>query len=485
MTRLPSSEPGAAPGVLPARSPVGASRSVIRRPAGGIAPVWLIAFGGALAGFALGLSSFWADPRPALDTAGWQWQLPELPAGIEPGYREQCREAGAAVAEVLAAHPDSPDAVSALGVLYYLAHDLRGEQACWERCLELQPQNAFAYTRLFELAQQQADYQRIVDLVHQAEAADPGNLAHRGRLGSALLYLQRNEEAKTALEPYVKAGHGDADNYLVLGEVCFQLDDARTAKRYFEAAAALAPDNAAMYYSLAKACAKLGEEDLVAQHRATFQRLKEVEAEIRKGKSSQRQQAQDDVHIPIRIAEIMKHVGLAYQDAGELELAEQAWRRGVERNPDNSVLRELLSDLYLRQGRLVDALECIRELQRLTPQNRLHDRNEGLVLSRLQRYDEAEAVFRQLCRSAPVSSLGYAALAQLLLLRNGDLHEAVSLARRAVAFEPSGDNLHLLGLAALQVGDLATAREAAQRALESDPDNPKYRSLHASIPPKQ
>lgn len=489
MTRLSSREPVAVPSVLPAGS-IRSRRPVVRRFAGRLAPVALISLVGVLAGFAIGLCSFWADPRPAQDAEVWPWRLPELPAGIEPRYREQYEEAGAAVAQVLTACPESPDAVSALGVLCYLAHDVAGEQACWERCVALDPQNVFAYTRLFALAEQQADYQRIVDLVRQAEAANPDNLAYRGRLGSALLYLQRNEEAKAVLEPYVKSGRADADTYLVLGEVCFQLNDVRQAKRYFEAAAALAPDNTAMYYSLAKACAKLGEDDLAAEHRATFQRLKdvktkEVKAEIRQGKSSQLQLAQDEVHIPIRIAEIMKHVGLAYQDAGELELAEQAWRRGVERNPGNSVLRELLSDLYLRQGRLTDTLECIRELQRLAPQNRLHDRNEGLILTRLQRYDEAEAVFRKLCRSAPVSSLGYAALAQLLLLRNGDLQEAVSLARRAVAFEPSGDNFHLLGLAAQQVGDLATARDAAQRALESDPDNPKYRSLHASIPPKQ
>jgi len=485
MTRLSSREPGAVPSVLPAGSAIRSRRPVVRRFAGRLAPVALISLVGVLAGFAIGVCSFWADPHPAQDAEVWPWRLPDLPAGIEPRYREQCEEAGAAVAQVLTAYPESPDAVSALGVLYYLAHDVAGEQACWERCVALDPQNVFAHTRLFALAEQQADYQRIVDLVRHAETANPDNLAYRGRLGSALLYLQRNEEAKATLEPYVKGGQADADTYLVLGEVCFQLNDVRQAKRYFEAAAALAPDNAAMYYSLAKACAKLGEDDLAAEHRATFQRLKEVEGTLQKGEGSTRQQVQDEVHIPIRVAEIMKHVGRAYQEAGQIERAEQAWLRGLERNPDDLVLRELLSDLYLRQGRLEDALACIRELQRLAPQNRLHDRNAGLVLSRLQRYDEAEQVFRQLCRRDPVSSYGYAALAQLLLMRDGDARDAVSLARRAVAFEPSGDNLHLLGLAALQAGDVTTARDAAERALARDPDNPKYRSLHASIPPKQ
>ena len=181
----------------------------------------------------------------------------------------------------------------------------------------------------------------------------------------------------------------------------------------------------------------------------------------------------------------MQHVGKAYRDADQLELAEKAWLRGLKLNPDDTVSRELLSDLYLRQGRLEDALECIRELKRISPQNRLHDRNEGLMLSRLKRYDEAERVFRELCRRDPVSSVGYGSLAQLLLLRGGNAREAQSLARRAVGFDPSGENLFLLAIAAHQAGDRPTAREAIQQALARDPDNPQYRRLYASISDQQ
>ena len=348
--------------------------------------------------------------------------------------------------------------MSALGVLCYLAHDTRGEEACWERCLALDPANALAYSRLFSLAEQEANYQRIVDLAHEAEARDPRNVAYRGRLGSALMYLQRYEEAKAVLEQHVNDGHGDADTYLVLGEVWYQLDEPRKAKRYFEAAAALAPYNSAMFFSLAKACAKLGETELATRYRAKFQELKDAETAAQKGETSARQQVRDEVHIPIRVSEIMRYVGKAYQEANELELAEKSWLRGAELNPDDTVSRELLSDLYRRQGRLEEALKWVRELKRIAPENRLHDRNEGLFLSRLKRYDEAEQVFRDLCRREPTGSSGYAALAELLVRRGGNVSEAQSLAERAVDFEPSGANLFLLAIVAHQAGDLTTAR---------------------------
>ena len=84
----------------------------------------------------------------------------------------------------------------------------------------------------------------------------------------------------------MSAGHGDADTYLVLGEVWYQLDEPRKAKRYFEAAAALAPYNSAMFFSLAKACAKLGETELATRYRAKFQELKDAETAAQQGDTS-------------------------------------------------------------------------------------------------------------------------------------------------------------------------------------------------------
>lgn len=441
----------------------------------------VVALSGLIAGFVIGLVSFWADPVHSQDSETWSWQLPELPAGIEPAYRQQCDEVGVAVAQVLQAHPDSPDAVSALGVLCYLAHDTRGEEASWERCLALDPSNTLAYSRLVALAEQEANYQRIVDLAHEAEARDSRNAVQRGPLGSALMYLQRYDEAKTVLERHVSDGHGDADTYLVLGEVWYQLDEPRKAKRCFEAAAALAPYNSAMVFSLAKACAKLGETELATRYRTKFQELKNAETAAQQGDSSARQEIRDEVHIPIRTSEIMRHVGKAYQQANELAMAEKSWLRAAELNRDDTESRELLCELYRGQGRLEQSLQWVRELKRIEPQNRLHDRNEGLLLGQLGRYDEAEQAFRELCRREPTGSAGYAALAELLLRRGEQRSEAQALAERAVEFDPSGPHLFLLAIAAHEAGDLPTARRAVEQALARDPENLQYRRLYASI----
>ena len=411
----------------------------------------------ALAGTAIGRFAFWADPIPAMDTP-WAWRLPELPAGIDPQYRRLCEEAETAAARAMEAYPGSPHSVSALGVTYYLAHDKRGELACWERCLDLDPGNALAYSRLFALAEEEADYQRIVDLAREAEAKNPQNIAHRGRLGSALMYLQQMDEAKRVLERYVQEGHGEGNDYLVLGEVCFQQNEFRSAKRYFEAAVALAPYDPAMYFSLAKACTKLGEADQAERYRAKFQELKDAEMAAHKGDTSPRDRVRDAVHIPVRACEIMRHVGKAYWDNNDLEWAETSWRRAAELDPTDIESRRLLSNLCTRSGRLEDSLTWVRELKKIDPQDRTHYRNEGLVLSRLKLYPEAERVFREICQREPLESFGYAALADLLVERGDNSAEIATLAKRAVELEPSGPNLFLLANVAGNAGDLATAR---------------------------
>jgi tetratricopeptide (TPR) repeat protein len=200
-----------------------------------------------------------------------------------------------------------------------------------------------------------------------------------------------------------------------------------------------------------------------------------------KTKSSPREQVRDAVHIPIRVAEIMRHAGRAYWDSNEYEPAEQIWLRAAELSPEEMEARQLLSNLYDRQGRLDESLKWVRNLEQLDPEDTRHIRNEGRLLSRLKRYDEAEKLFRELIRRDPNSSFNYAALAELLLLRGGDKAEAASLAMRAVDMDPSGPNMFLLATVAQQSGDVATAKKAITLALAREPDNPQYRQLASLI----
>jgi tetratricopeptide (TPR) repeat protein len=204
----------------------------------------------------------------------WEYRLPELSAEISPSYRATIYDTGASVGAAMQAYPQSPSAVSALALLHYLAHDRLGEERCWERCLVLDPKNALAHSRLVALAQQNANYARIVDLMHQALTLEPENGTYRGMLGSALMYLNRPEEARVELEKALAAGKSDAEAFLLLGEVYNQLDRPERAKRYSVLAADLAPHRPDTLYAAARMCKKTGDTEAASAYLSQFEQLK-------------------------------------------------------------------------------------------------------------------------------------------------------------------------------------------------------------------
>ncbi len=334
--------------------------------------------------------------------------------------------------------PTVPDAVSALGVLCYLAHDTRGEEACWERCLALDPSNALAYSRLLALAEQEANYQRIVDLAHEAEARDPRNVAHRGPLGSALMYLQRYDEAKTVLERHVSDGHADADTYLVLGEVWYQLDEPRKAKRCFRGRCG--PRAVQLRHGV-----QSGQGVREARRNRTGHAVPDQVPGIEERGNGRPSRAMPAHGRKYATRCIFRSVSARScgtwarptRQANELALAEKSWLRGAELNPDDTESRELLCDLYHAPGttggiaRVGPRIEAHRAAESSArPQRRPVPRAVS------KRYDEAEQVFRELCRREPTGSAGYAALAELLLRRGGDVREAQSLAQRSRRIRP-------------------------------------------------
>ncbi len=59
----------------------------------------------------------------------------------------------------------------------------------------------------------------------------------------------------------------------------------------------------------------------------------------------------------------------AFKESGRYEEAEQEIRRVLEKNPDHSLLRVSLADLYLRQGRLTESRVLVEEVLTRNPQH--------------------------------------------------------------------------------------------------------------------
>src|SRR5688572_3961170 len=110
-----------------------AVRPPTRSRAGTLIRVTLVCFGlfiGWGVGFSIGRLSTFARSSPSSSTGAsvpvWQYRLPKISEKVDPSYRSMLEETGAGVDAVMKAHPANANAISALAIYHYLAHDSAG-----------------------------------------------------------------------------------------------------------------------------------------------------------------------------------------------------------------------------------------------------------------------------------------------------------------------------------------------------------------------
>lgn len=434
-----------------------------------------------LAGFLGGvIAGQWSAGARGWGFDGSLLRVPDVPGDLSAEYRRVCEAVRPEVLRAVNRYPASVNAIAAAALFHYLLHDPEGEIRLWQRCLEIEPGFELAYSRLVSLWQQNAQFQKIADLMEKSLQRDPYNASHRGLLGSALFHLNRFEEARQVLEELLRRTEGTADTYLVLGKVYEQLKQLGEACRCLETAVALDPQRPDALYSLATVCAKRGEKERAAYFRRRFEEVKRTNLQS-ESKMGARHEMQDDRFAPLRAAEILCYTARAALESHDTVEGERLLLKAAELSPAHTESRRMLSTFYETQGRLAEALHWVVELRRLEPEELLHAQNEGVLYVRLQRWDDAERVFREICRTAPASAVGYAGLSELYLRTGRNLGEARRLAEQAVALQPTAWRLAVLAALAERSGDREAARAALRRAMALEPNDPKYREMYEAL----
>ena len=135
-------------------------------------------------------------------------------------------------------------------------------------------------------------------------------------------------------------------------------------------------------------------------------------------------------------------LGRMYENSGRKSEAENSYKAGLLSDPNNSEIRLALARLYMDSGKHQEALEALQPLSATQPDNpqMLHLTAEAYM--GLERY-----------------SLAAKFLQRIVLAEEGVTTEV----------------LNLLGEAYLKDGQLDKARDAWQRSLQADPDQPDIR----------
>ncbi|WP_430539591.1 tetratricopeptide repeat protein [Lysobacter niastensis] len=155
-----------------------------------------------------------------------------------------------AYARGLAAFPDDPDILYARALGWERRDDIPRAEADFRKILVSDPDSVAALNALgYTLADRTTRYREALELIDRARAAEPDNAAIIDSYGWVLYRLGRKQDALVELRRAF-ALQKDAEIAAHLAEVLWELGKQDEARKYFDEAAKLDPDNRSLKRAL-------------------------------------------------------------------------------------------------------------------------------------------------------------------------------------------------------------------------------------------
>ncbi|WP_460735916.1 tetratricopeptide repeat protein [Lysobacter tyrosinilyticus] len=157
-----------------------------------------------------------------------------------------------AFARGLAAFPDDPDILYARALAWERRDDIARAEADFRKILVVEPESTAALNALgYTLADRTTRYKEALELIDRARTAEPDNAAIIDSYGWVLYRLGRKDEALAELRRAF-ALQKDPEIASHVGEVLWDLGKKEEARKYFDEARKLDPENRALQRALQK-----------------------------------------------------------------------------------------------------------------------------------------------------------------------------------------------------------------------------------------
>ena len=172
------------------------------------------------------------------------------------------------------------------------------------------------------------------------------------------------------------------------------------------------------------------------------------------------------------------NLGNVFCGGGKFEEAVAAYRQAISINPHFADAYSNLGAALERQGKLGEAAAAYRHAIAIKPTLAEAYGNLGIVLNRQGKFREAVAAYRQAISIRPCNANFYFNLG-IALKEHGSLDDVVIAYRQAISIKPDYADAHFnLGLALKEQGKLEESRLALENAVRLSPTSPgKYRVL--------
>lgn len=249
----------------------------------------------------------------------------------------------------------------------------------------------------------------------------------------ALHNLERHAEAEAAYRQLLALAPNTWYAHEGLGLICLQQNQLPEALAHLKTAVSICPSASYNWRSISTTYQQMGRLDLAEQE---FRRMVE------------RDPGNAEMHV---------NLGEIFQLSDQLDSAATHYEHALELNPGLATARTSLTHVLLQKGRFPEALDRSQETLQLHPEDPDAQLTAGLALEALGRRPEAERLYRQLLASQPLFTQAHLALANLLFAQS-QYQEALDLFRSFLAFSPADD-----GVVRLAQARIAQCQEQLRR----------------------
>lgn len=388
-------------------------------------------------------------------------------------------EAGEAVDCLLQQYPENGETLEVIAQLYRSLGKNADAVRCWQRAIELSPSLApIVHGAMGALAYDEGNFEEAATQYRQAMREDPGSSAYPTHLGEALIAQGKLQEAVELLEQGLKANPTAMPISALLGQAYLKLRQYEKARQQLESVVAIAPEYPSAFFSLATACARLGDQTQANEY---LRRFRELQAEHEQQHRDALQSGTETSKVRDLVARTYRLASKVHLIFGNFQAGEAHLRRAAELDPQDTDSELLLAWIFEQSDRREEAAKTLDALCDRAPNDLGAQMGAASAYARLGRNEEAERAFRQAIALTPQRAGGYAALANFLLQIKQNLEQAEALAEKAAELEPAAEHRFLLSLIRRERQDLAGAMSAIEAAIELAPQHEGYRQFRQEL----
>jgi predicted O-linked N-acetylglucosamine transferase (SPINDLY family) len=292
-------------------------------------------------------------------------------------------EAEALYRQILAAAPNSPDALHMLGVLAIQTGHLQQAIDLIQHALQIHPSITKAvapyYSNLAQAYHKQADYDTAITLCRRALELDPNFGDAAFNLINALTAANRFEEALAAAERRLAIAFNDVTMLRHKGDLLVRLHKLEQALPAYQQSLHLDPRNHEARHNYGVALAFLGRPDLACEQfrEALKSRPNDIDTLMALAEASSRvNRPPDALAAYARVLQLDPnnadaHAGQAveYRGMGQLDEAVAAYDRALAIKPNHATYLVNLALAYRDAGDLDHAGDYFRQAIAADPQN--------------------------------------------------------------------------------------------------------------------